>query len=99
MAMTLKITVIYENPDDASKFEAGYPDHVALAQKIPGVQHLQSSKVAAKEDGSPTPFYRILGLSFADYVAASAAVGTEEAAAFFPSVFALATGGARIAFA
>lgn len=36
---------------------------------------------------------------FTDYDAASAAVATEEAAAFFPSVFELPTGGVRIVFA
>lgn len=33
-----------------------------------------------------------------DYVAAGAAVATPEAAALFPSIFGLATGGVRIAF-
>jgi uncharacterized protein (TIGR02118 family) len=97
--MTVKVTVIYDNPDDAAAFEAGYPDQVSLAQKLPGVQQLQSAKVPPKEDGSPTPAYRLLDLYFADYDAASAAVTTEEASAFFPSVFALATGGVRIVFA
>jgi hypothetical protein len=36
---------------------------------------------------------------FTDYDAASVAVTTAEAAAFFPSVFELATGGVRIVFA
>jgi uncharacterized protein (TIGR02118 family) len=97
--MSLKITIIYDNPHDAVAFEAGYPGQLSLAQKIPGVQQLQSAKVPPKEDGSPTPAYRLLDLYFADYEAASAAVNTEEASAFFPSVFTLATGGVRIVFA
>jgi len=52
-----------------------------------------------KEDGSSTPAYRLLDLWFADYDAASAAVTTDEAGAFFPSVFTLGSGGVRIVFA
>ncbi len=96
--MTTKITVVYDNPIDAATFEAGYPDQLALARKIPGVQKVESAKVWPKEDGSPTPAYRVLDLHFADYDAASAAVTTEQAGAFFPSVFQLATGGVRILF-
>ena len=97
--MSTKITVIYDNPQDPAAFEAGYPEQRTLAQKIPGVQKLESSKVWPKEDGSPTPAYRLLDMYFADYEAASAAVNTEEAGAFLPSVFELATGGVRIVFA
>lgn len=97
--MTTKITLIYDNPQDPDTFEAGYPDQLALARKIPGIQRMETSKVWPKEDGSPTPAYRLVDLYFADYDAASAAVTTAEAGAFFPSVFELATGGVRIVFA
>ena len=96
--MTTKITVIYENPRDPAAFEAGYPNQIALTRKVPGVQRLESAKVWPKEDGSPTPAYRLLDLHFADYDAASAAVTTPEAGSFFTSVFELATGGVRILF-
>ena len=60
---------------------------------------METSKVWPKEDGGPTPAYRLMDMYFTDYDAASAAVTTEEAGAFFPSVLALATGGVRIVFA
>ena len=97
--MPTKITVIYDNPQDPDAFEAGYPAQLALAKKIPGIQKMETSKVWPKEDGSPTPAYRMVDLYFTDYDAASAAVTTEEAGAFLPTVFALATGGVRIVFA
>ena len=97
--MNTKITVIYDNPQDPAAFEAAYPSQLALAKKIPGIQRMEASKVWPKEDGSPTPAYRLVDMYFTDYDAASAAVTTAEAAAFFPSVFALATGGVRIVFA
>jgi uncharacterized protein (TIGR02118 family) len=96
--VTTKITVIYDNPADPATFEAGYPEQLALARKLPGVQEVESAKVLPKEDGSPTPAYRLLDLRFADYDSASRAVTTEEAGAFFPAVADLATGGVRIVF-
>ena len=97
--MTTKITVIYDNPRDPEAFEAGYRDQLALARKIPGIQRMETSKVWPKEDGSPTPAYRMMDMYFTDYDAASAAVTTAEAGALFPSVIGLATGGVRIVFA
>ncbi len=97
--MTTKITVAYDNPQDPEAFEAGYPDQLALAGKIPGVQRIESAKVWPKEDGTATPAYRLLSMYFADYAAASEAVTTAEAGALFPSVFQSATGGVRIVFA
>jgi hypothetical protein len=66
---------------------------------MPGIDRLESSKVWPKEDGTPTPAYRLLDLYFADYDAANDASASVEAGAFFPSVIALATSGVRIVFA
>jgi uncharacterized protein (TIGR02118 family) len=96
--VSTKITVIYDNPADPMAFEAAYPEQLAFARKVPGVQKVESAKVWPKEDGSPTPAYRLLDLDFIDYGAASAAVTTSEAGAFFTSVSQLATGGVRIVF-
>jgi uncharacterized protein (TIGR02118 family) len=96
--MPTKITIIYDNPTDPAAFESGYPDQVELAKKLPGLQKIETSKCWPKEDGSPTPLYRMVDLYFNDYDTASAAVATAEAAALFPSIFGLATGGLRIAF-
>jgi uncharacterized protein (TIGR02118 family) len=97
--MPTKITLIYENPQDSAAFEDGYPSHFSLARKIPNVQWIEGSKVWPKEDGSPTPAYRLFDMYFADYDAASTAVSTEEAEAFFANAFELSTGGVRIVFA
>jgi uncharacterized protein (TIGR02118 family) len=96
--MPTKITVIYDNPTDVDAFETGYSDQVALARALPGLQKLETSKVWPKEDGTETPAYRMVDMYFADYDAASAAVATPEAAALFPSIFGIASGGVRIAF-
>jgi len=97
--MPTKISVIYDNPTDPDTFEAGYAaGQVELARKLPGLERIETSKVWPKEDGSPTPAYRMIDLYFADYDAASAAVTTAEAGALFPSILGLATGGVRILF-
>jgi uncharacterized protein (TIGR02118 family) len=97
--MPTKITLIYDHPQDPDAFEAGYRDQLALAAKLPGLDRLESSKVWPKEDGTPTPAYRLLDLYFTDYDTANAASSTVEAGAFFSSAIALATGGVRIVFA
>jgi uncharacterized protein (TIGR02118 family) len=99
--MPTKITVIYDNPTDPAAFESAYADDhiVEKAKSLPGLQRIETSKVWPKEDGTPTPAYRLIDMYFADYDSASAAVTTEQAGALFPSLFALGTGGLRILFA
>ncbi len=97
--MDTKITVIYDDPVDPAAFEAALQEQLAQARRLPGLRRLESARVWPKEDGTPTPAYRLLDLYFADYAAASAAVGTPQAERFLGSVFAAATGGVRIVFA
>jgi uncharacterized protein (TIGR02118 family) len=94
-----KITVIYENPVDPAAFEAALPELLSQARQLPGLLRLESARVWPKEDGSPTPAYRLLDVYFADYAAASKAVTTPAAEAFLAAVFSAATGGVRIVFA
>lgn len=97
--MPTTITVIFDNPTDPQTFEEDYrAGHLDLAAALPGVQRVEASKVWPKEDGSPTPCYRLLSLYFADYDTASAAVTTAEAGAWFADLQKLATGGLRVAF-
>ena len=92
-----KITVIYDNPTDAAAFEAAYADgQVALAKALPGITHFETSKVWPKEDGSPTPAYRMIDLYYPTYDAVSEAVTTPEAGAFFEAMGRLSTGGVRV---
>jgi uncharacterized protein (TIGR02118 family) len=77
--MTVKLTVIYDNPADPTAFEEHYSSvHVPLAGTIPGVRKAELAKVFPKEDGSPTPAYRVAELWFDDYQAAVDAINSEE---------------------
>jgi len=91
-----KISFVYSNPTDPAAFEAAYPEQLALARQLTGLTRLQTSKVRPKEDGSPTPAYRLLDLYFADYAAASAAAA--EAGSLLDATLEHATGGVLIAF-
>lgn len=96
--MATKISVIYDNPTDPEAFEAGYAEQLPLARALPGLQRIETAKVWPKEDGTPTPAYRMIDLYFEDYDSASAAVATPEAGVFVPTIFALATGGVKLLF-
>jgi uncharacterized protein (TIGR02118 family) len=94
-----KITVIYDNPTDPEAFEAAFvAEQLEAARRIPGYIRFESSKVWPKEDGSPTPAHRSIDLYYPDYDAASAAVTTPEAGAFFQAMAKLSTGGVRVLF-
>ncbi len=97
--MATKITIIYDNPVDPAAFESAYASgQVELAKKLPGLESIETSKVWPKEDGSPTPAYRMVDLYFPDYDTACTAVTTAEAGDLFASVMGSATGGLRVLF-
>ncbi|TQR85795.1 EthD family reductase [Mycobacterium hodleri] len=92
-----KITVIYDNPTDPDAFESAYEERqLNAARAIPGHTRFEASKVWPKEDGSPTPAYRMIDLYYPDYDAACLAVTTPEAGAFFQALGELSTGGVRV---
>ena len=92
-----KVTVIYDNPVDAGAFESAYEsEQLEAARRIPGYLRFEASKVWPKDDGTPTPAYRMLDLYYPDYDAAVAAVTTPEAGAFFEAMARLSTGGVRV---
>jgi uncharacterized protein (TIGR02118 family) len=97
--MTTKITIIYDNPTSPSTFESSFTEvQVAAAERLPGLERLEVSKVWPKEDGSPTPKYRMLDLYFSDYATASRVLETTEAAEMFEAVTVAATGGVIFLF-
>ena len=94
-----KITAIYDNPLDPAAFESAYEsEQLEAARRIPGHIRLEASKVWPKEDGSPTPAYRMIDLYFTDYDAASAAVQTPEAGALIEALGRRCTRGVGVLF-
>jgi uncharacterized protein (TIGR02118 family) len=94
--MSVKLTVVYDNPKDPAAFEQHYTSvHVPLAQKVPNVRRAELAKVFPKEDGSPTPAYRTADLYFDSYDDACAAVATPEGQAAIKDAVQIGTGGVR----
>jgi uncharacterized protein (TIGR02118 family) len=94
--MTVKLTVIYDNPTDPEAFEKHYAEvHVPLVPAVPDVQKVETAKVFPKEDGSPTPAYRTADLYFADYATACAALASEPGGKLIQDALALGTGGVK----
>jgi uncharacterized protein (TIGR02118 family) len=94
--MSVKLTVVYDNPKDPEAFEKHYKDvHVPLAMKLPGLRRAEFAKVFPKEDGTPTPAYRTADLYFDDYKSACDALATPEGIAAGQDAVQLATGGVR----
>jgi hypothetical protein len=96
-AMTVKLTIVVDNPTDPDAFEALYnsPANKERLGNIPSVQRIESAKVFPKEDGSPTPAYRTIDIYFPDYATACAALATPETGAFAGTLVPAATGGVR----
>ena len=94
--MSVKLTVVYDNPKDPEAFEQHYGSvHIPLAQKIPNVKRAELAKVFPKEDGSPTPAYRTADLYFDSYEDACAAVATPEGQAAIKDAVHVGTGGVK----
>ncbi len=94
--MSVKLTVIYDNPKDPEAFEQHYKSvHMPLVAKIPGVRRAETAKVFPKEDGSPTPAYRTADLYFDDYKSACDALATPEGGAAAHDAVQIATGGIK----
>jgi uncharacterized protein (TIGR02118 family) len=94
--MSVKLTVVYDNPADPATFETEYKNvHIPLAMKIPNVTRAELAKVFPKEDGSPTPAYRTADLYFDSYDIACAAFATPEGQAAIKDAVRIGTGGVK----
>jgi uncharacterized protein (TIGR02118 family) len=94
--MSVKLTVVYDNPTDPATFEREYKTvHMPLAMKIPNVTRAELAKVFPKEDGSPTPAYRTADLYFDSYDSACAAFKTPEGKAAITDAVRIGTGGVK----
>ena len=95
--MTVKLTIVVDNPNDPEAFEALYnsPANKEGLSKIPNVQRVESAKVFPKEDGSPTPAYRTTDIYFSDYATACASLALPDTRVLFGGLAQAATGGVR----
>jgi uncharacterized protein (TIGR02118 family) len=78
--MTVKLVVLYTQPDDPDVFERHYAKtHMPMVHQIPGLQRAEAGRFIAEADGGDPTFYRMISLYFADRPALDKALASTEA--------------------
>lgn len=77
--MTVKLVVLYTQPDDADGFDEHYLGvHAPLVEKVPGLQRWEGARFVSAPDGGDQTYHRIAELYFTDLAALQAALGSDE---------------------
>jgi uncharacterized protein (TIGR02118 family) len=80
--MTVKLVVLYTQPEDRAAFDDHYSSvHAPRVRELPGLERFETGTVSAALDGGEQTYYRIAELYFADQAAMDAAFGSAEGAA------------------
>lgn len=95
--MTVKLTVLYTQPDDPAAFDEHYFGvHMPLVHSIPGLERSETSKITAALDGGEQTYYRMAELYFADQAVMDAAFGSAEGGATAQDYGQIAPPGSRM---
>lgn len=95
--MTVKLVVLYTQPDDPDAFDRHYlGTHVPLVNAVPGLQRAETGRFTAAPDGAGQTYYRLAELYFADQGAFRAALGTDEGKAMAADYQKIAPPGSRL---
>ncbi len=96
-SMTVKLVVLYTQPDDPGAFDKHYLDtHMPLVSKVPGLQRAEVGRVVAAADGGELTYNVVTELYFADQAALNAAFGSPEGKATAADYQQLAPPGSRM---
>jgi uncharacterized protein (TIGR02118 family) len=95
--MTVKLVVLYTQPDDGDAFDEHYLGvHGPLVDKIPGLQKWEGARFVAAADGGEQTYHRTAELYFADQAALEAALGSDEGKATAADYGRIAPPGSRM---
>ncbi len=95
--MTVKLVVLYAQPEDADAFNRHYLDvHVPLVSKIPGLQRFESGRISAAVDGGEHTYSRLAELYFADQEALGKGIASAEGKATAADYQQIAPPGSRM---
>ena len=95
--MTVKLVVLYTQPDDADGFDEHYLGrHAALVDKVPGLERWEGARFVAAADGGEPTYHRIAELYFADQAALQAALESEQGRATAADYQQIAPPGSRL---
>jgi uncharacterized protein (TIGR02118 family) len=76
--MTVKLVVLYTQPEDPEAFEKEYADvHMPLVEQLPGLERAEVGRMVTALDGGEKTYYWLAELHFADDKAMQAAFGSE----------------------
>jgi uncharacterized protein (TIGR02118 family) len=77
--MTVKLIVLYTQPDDVEAFESHYNQvHAPLVDNIPGLQSWFGMRIVGAADEGDLTYFRIAELTFADQDTFQSAMGSSE---------------------
>jgi uncharacterized protein (TIGR02118 family) len=95
--MTVKLVVLYTQPDDPDAFDQHYFGvHTPLVGALPGLQRTETGQAVAAVDRGERTYYRITDLYFADQAACDAAFGSAEGKATAADYQQIAPPGSRM---
>ncbi len=95
--MTVKLVVLYTQPDDPDVFERQYANvHMPMVHKIAGLERDETGIFIAEADGGDPIFYRIAELYFPDRATLDKALATPEGQAAAADYVKIAPRGSRM---
>lgn len=95
--MTLKLVVLYTQPDDPDAFDRHYLEtHMPLVAKIPGLERAETGRFEPALDGSENTYYRMAELHFADQQTVETAFASAEGQATAADYQQIAPPGSRM---
>jgi uncharacterized protein (TIGR02118 family) len=76
--MTVKLVVLYTQPDDAETFDEHYfGKHGPLVDTVPGLERWEGARFIAAADGGEQTYHRMAELYFTDEAAMQAALASD----------------------
>jgi uncharacterized protein (TIGR02118 family) len=95
--MTVKVVVLYTQPEDPDAFDRHYlGTHMPLVSKMPGLQRAESGRLTAALDSGGKTYYRLTGLYFADRESMMKALGSDAGKATAADYQQIAPPGSRM---
>ena len=95
----IRLTVLYEHPQDPVEFDRYYREvHIPLAKKMRGLKGWTIGKCEAAELGETPPYYMIVGLYADSRQDMESILASPEGQATIADVQNFATGGAKFMY-
>jgi uncharacterized protein (TIGR02118 family) len=95
--MTVKLVVLYTQPDDPEAFEAHYlAIHGPLVEQVPGLLRWEGARVTAAPDHGELTYHRTAELYFEDLETLERALGSDQGRATAEDYGKIAPPGSRM---